>query len=47
MQTCKRKSSDFLESGTPTIINLQPGRDGKAKPYQARQVRAVIVTNNL
>jgi hypothetical protein len=29
------------------IINLQPGHDGKAKPYQVRQVRAVILMNNL
>jgi hypothetical protein len=24
------------------IINLQPGKSGKAKPYQVRQVRSVI-----
>ncbi len=32
----------FTKDGIPDIINLQPGRDGKAKPYQVRQVRLLI-----
>jgi predicted RNA binding protein YcfA (HicA-like mRNA interferase family) len=27
----------------PEILNLQPRRDGTAKPYQVRQVRAIIL----
>jgi predicted RNA binding protein YcfA (HicA-like mRNA interferase family) len=32
----------FSRPGVREIINLQPGRDGKAKPYQVRQVAALI-----
>ncbi|MEY3204607.1 MAG: hypothetical protein RLZZ21_938 [Planctomycetota bacterium] len=31
----------FSREGVEEILNLQP-RNGKAKPYQAKQVRAVI-----
>lgn len=29
--------------GTPEILNLQPRKDGKAKPYQIEQVREHII----
>jgi hypothetical protein len=32
----------YSKEGIDEIINLQPGRDGKAKPYQVRQVRQMI-----
>lgn len=37
----------FTKQGIPDIVNLQPGRDGKAKPYQVRQISALIVAYNL
>lgn len=33
-------------TGTPEILNLQPKKDGKAKPYQIAQVRAHITKYN-
>ena len=36
----------FTRDGVEEILNLQP-RDGKAKPYQVRQVRGVIVRYKL
>jgi hypothetical protein len=36
----------FTRDGIEEILNLQP-RDGKAKPYQVRQVRGVIVRYKL
>jgi predicted RNA binding protein YcfA (HicA-like mRNA interferase family) len=32
----------FSKSGIREIINLQPARDGKCKPYQIRQVALII-----
>lgn len=32
----------FTRDGVEEILNLQPLRDGKAKPYQVKQVRKVI-----
>jgi hypothetical protein len=32
----------FTKDGIPDIVNLQPRHDGKAKPYQVRQVRGII-----
>ena len=32
--------------GTPEILNLQPRKDGKAKPYQIDQVREHITRYN-
>lgn len=32
----------FYKDGIREIIILQPGRDGKAKPYQVKQIRAII-----
>ena len=32
----------FYKEGIEEIINLQPLRDGKAKAYQVKQVRAII-----
>lgn len=36
----------FTKEGIPDILNLQP-QDGKAKRYQVRQVRAVILQHHL
>lgn len=36
----------FTRSDVQEILNLQP-RDGQAKPYQVRQVRAVILKYRL
>jgi len=36
----------FTREGTEEILNLQP-RDGKAKPYQVKQVRGVILKYGL
>ena len=33
----------FTKTGVEEIINLQPLRDGKAKPYQVKQVRNIIL----
>jgi predicted RNA binding protein YcfA (HicA-like mRNA interferase family) len=33
----------FSRQGVVEILNLQPRKDGTAKPYQLRQVRNVIV----
>jgi hypothetical protein len=32
----------FYKEGVEEIINLQPLGDGRAKPYQVRQVRGII-----
>jgi len=32
----------FSREGVSEILNLQPRRDGTAKPYQVKQVRAII-----
>ena len=37
----------FTKEGVVEIINLQPLRDGKAKPYQVKQVRNIFVTYKL
>ena len=31
----------------PEIINIQPGPNGKAKPYQLKQIRTIINQYNL
>lgn len=36
----------FVRDGVAEILNLQP-KAGKAKPYQVRQVRTVILDNQL
>ena len=36
----------FIRDGVAEILNLQP-KGGKAKPYQVKQVRAVIVRYKL
>jgi predicted RNA binding protein YcfA (HicA-like mRNA interferase family) len=36
----------FTKDGVPHIINLQP-INGKAKPYQVKQVRAIVCEMNL
>ena len=37
----------FGREGTAEILNLQPLASGKAKPYQVKQVRNVIVRYKL
>ena len=37
----------FTKDGIVEIINIQPLRDGKAKPYQVKQVRNIFVTYKL
>ena len=37
----------FARAGVTEILNLQPREGGKAKPYQVRQVRDVIVRYQL
>ena len=32
----------FRQAGQREIINIQPRKDGKAKPYQVGQVRAIF-----
>lgn len=34
----------FTRPDVAEIINLQPGKDGKAKPYQVKQVAALLKT---
>ena len=38
----KRKSSDLYKEGVVEIVNVQP-RNGKAKPYQVKQVRELLL----
>jgi len=37
----------YTHDGVAEIINLQPRRDGKAKPYQVKQVRGIITAYKL
>ena len=37
----------FSREGIAEILNLQPRRDGTAKPYQVKQVRVVIARYKL
>ena len=37
----------FYHESVPDIVNLQPRRDGTAKPYQVRQVRELILRYRL
>lgn len=37
----------FAKEGIVEIINLQPLKDGKAKPYQVKQVRNLILKYKL
>ena len=37
----------FTQSGVLEIINLQPLADGKAKAYQVKQVRSIILNYKL
>lgn len=32
----------FYRPDVDEIINLQPARDGKAKPYQVKQIRGIV-----
>ena len=33
----------YKKPGIPEIINIQSTKDGKAKPYQVKQVRDIII----
>jgi hypothetical protein len=37
----------FFKEGVKEILNLQPLRDGKAKAYQVKQVRRIILKYRL
>ncbi len=37
----------FSKTGVIEIINLQPLQDGKAKPYQVKQVRGLVLKYKL
>jgi len=37
----------YTRTDISEIINLQPGQEGLAKPYQVRQVRNLILKNKL
>lgn len=37
----------YSKSGIIEIINLQPKKDGKSKPYQVKQVRNIILKYKL
>ena len=37
----------YTKGGIPEILNLQPLRDGMAKPYQVKQVRSIILKHKL
>ncbi len=37
----------FYKDEIEEIINLQPKKDGKAKPYQVKQVRTIIINYQL
>jgi hypothetical protein len=43
----KRHTDQYYREGVPDLINLQPAKDGKAKPYQVRQVRKLFKNYNL
>ncbi|WIG58099.1 MAG: hypothetical protein OJF49_000844 [Ktedonobacterales bacterium] len=32
----------FRKRGQPEIVNIQPLRDGKAKPFEVRQIRKLL-----
>lgn len=37
----------FTKAGVEEILNLQPKQDGKAKPYQVKQVRNLLLKYKL
>jgi len=37
----------YSKTGIAEIINLQPKKDGKAKPYQVKQVRNILLKYKL
>ena len=37
----------FCKDGVAEIVNLQPLADGKAKPYQVKQVRNILLKYKL
>jgi hypothetical protein len=37
----------FVKEGIPEILNLQPLKDGKAKAYQVKQVRDILLRHRL
>ena len=47
MNELRQTTTFSLESRVPEIVNLQPSRDGMAKPYQVKQVRGIILKYKL
>ena len=37
----------FTKENIQEIINIQPTKENKAKPYQVKQIREVIINNKL
>jgi hypothetical protein len=37
----------FYKEGVEELINLQPTEGGKAKPYQVKQVREIVIAYHL
>jgi predicted RNA binding protein YcfA (HicA-like mRNA interferase family) len=37
----------FYKDGVVEIITLQPTQDGKAKPYQVKQIRVIVLKYHL
>ena len=37
----------FTKDGVAEIINIQPLKDGKAKAYQVKQIRGIIIRYEL
>ena len=37
----------FFKKGINDMVNLQPAKGNKAKPYQVKQVREFLITNKL
>jgi hypothetical protein len=37
----------FTRAGVPVLVNLQPEKNGRAKFYQIRQVRATLISHHL
>ncbi|UYZ63933.1 type II toxin-antitoxin system HicA family toxin [Hymenobacter weizhouensis] len=46
-QRIKGSHHIFARAGVEEIINLQPGEAGKAKPYQVKQVRELLIKYQL
>jgi predicted RNA binding protein YcfA (HicA-like mRNA interferase family) len=43
----KGSHSVYHKDGVTEIVNLQPSRGGKAKPYQVRELRVIVLKYRL